>query len=364
MQFVKKIFLLIFFISISSSYLYSQSNFYRKSPFNEDPFEESQQRLNKNVFAEDIKKNYIEAEFIKNNYIEAEFIKNNYIDQLYVINLINYDYENGYIELPTGEQIPFAKILKNIGVAEGVMFIAAVALSSIPGTQPFTAFIVSWHMQALVGAAFNAAVTGVVSYVQTENISETTNNILIGASEGYKWGAIFAVGSSTIQTAKVATAAKSNKGVKTLSFSEIASPNDYSKLKPQKIVGETKQDYVYRVLRPEENPKLGLFAKNPERNITIEGHVLNGSKPNFHGSQYISTTTDYNVAKAYAQQDGSRIVKIDLNKVPDTVNIYDLSTKVGQDVYLKGITSKNWANSSKEVLLEGTIPPEALTIIK
>lgn len=127
-------------------------------------------------------------------------------------------------------------------------------------------------------------------------------------------------------------------------------------------VGENNQNYVYRVIRPDENPKHGLHPKNANRNMSIEGHVISGSRNN--GSQYISTTTDYNIAKQYADRDGCQIVKIDLNKVPDNVKVYDLSTKIGQDTYLKGTSAKNFANASKEVLLEGDIPPEAIKIIK
>ena len=127
-------------------------------------------------------------------------------------------------------------------------------------------------------------------------------------------------------------------------------------------VGEKKQNFVYRVIRPDENPKQGLHAKNPSRNMTIEGHVTSGNRN--YGSQYISTTTDLNIAQDYAQRDGCRIVKINLNKVPDNVKVYDLSTQAGRDTYLKGITAKNFAKASKEVLLEGVIPSDAIELVK
>ena len=67
----------------------------------------------------------------------------------------------------------------------------------------------------------------------------------------------------------------------------------------------------------------GLTAKNPTRGMSIEGHIVSGSRNK--GSQFISTTTDINVANKYALQDGCRIVEIDLNKLPSNVN--DLRVK-------------------------------------
>ena len=72
----------------------------------------------------------------------------------------------------------------------------------------------------------------------------------------------------------------------------------------------------------------GLTAKNPTRGMSIEGHIVSGSRNK--GSQFISTTTDINVANKYALQDGCRICR---------------------NTYLKGVTAKNFAAKSSEVLL-------------
>ena len=76
----------------------------------------------------------------------------------------------------------------------------------------------------------------------------------------------------------------------------------FENVKSKRVVGDSEQDFVYRVIRPDENPKNGLHAKNPNRGMTIEGHIRNGSRPDFKGSQFISTTTDYNVAREYAEK--------------------------------------------------------------
>ncbi len=129
-----------------------------------------------------------------------------------------------------------------------------------------------------------------------------------------------------------------------------------------RTVGENGQTKVYRVIRPDENPLNGLTAKNPQRNMTVEGHITSGSRNK--GSQYISTTTDINVAKKWAEKTGNKIVEIDLAKLPDNVNVIDLSTDAGRNAYLKGSTAKGLAKGSSEVLIEGNIPSEAIKSMK
>lgn len=63
---------------------------------------------------------------------------------------------------------------------------------------------------------------------------------------------------------------------------------------PSITVGENNQSIVYQVIRNDENPMNGLTAKNPTRGMTIEGHIISGSRNK--GSQFISTTTDINIA--------------------------------------------------------------------
>ncbi|WP_026906737.1 DUF7587 domain-containing protein [Paucisalibacillus globulus] len=139
---------------------------------------------------------------------------------------------------------------------------------------------------------------------------------------------------------------------------------------------ETKDNIVYRVIREDEEPEKGIFAKAPEREeITIAGHVNNGSRPDFKGSKYISTTKSFQVAFENATRnimDGNssqdlRIVQIDLNKVTNTY--YDLTDPEVQDKYLVSKAGKPWqrvrnyANKSQELLVEYSIPKEAITLL-
>jgi hypothetical protein len=113
-----------------------------------------------------------------------------------------------------------------------------------------------------------------------------------------------------------------------------------------------------RNLRPDEDPSAGLVAKNPDAKYLPAGHIANGSKPNFR-SQYISTTADIDVARKWGN---GRLVMIDLGVFDGTV--IDASTQVARDLAgIRGHTANRLAEASKEVLLVGFVPPEAVTWI-
>jgi hypothetical protein len=97
--------------------------------------------------------------------------------------------------------------------------------------------------------------------------------------------------------------------------------------------------------------------------MTPAGHVRNGSKDTFKGSQYISTTTDPTVALKH-REPGQRTVLIDTDLLePDTVgnrSMVDLSTpELAMTHGLKG-PAAHYAANSREVLLEGRVSPTAM----
>ncbi|OCC04178.1 hypothetical protein BA190_14965 [Labrys sp. WJW] len=114
---------------------------------------------------------------------------------------------------------------------------------------------------------------------------------------------------------------------------------------------------LYRVIRPDENPDVGLVARNPNAAYTPTGHVLNGSKPGW-ASQFISTTKDLDVARKWAEKTGNRIIAIQPSKIQGII------IDTTQPGVMKGVTAKNFANSSQEVLIQGVIPREAISAIK
>ncbi|WP_078894109.1 DUF6531 domain-containing protein [Streptomyces sp. CT34] len=117
-------------------------------------------------------------------------------------------------------------------------------------------------------------------------------------------------------------------------------------------------NFVYRNLRPDEDPRHGLDAKNPNATYKPAGHVIHGSKPNWK-SQFISTTRSEEVALGEQWTTG-RVVKIDLDKHPG--GIHDLSTPEGRTANdIRGVTAVNRTKASQEVLLTGHVPTEAIS---
>jgi hypothetical protein len=159
-----------------------------------------------------IDKETIDREIIDRQIIDREIIERvifyqfgEYVDDIYVVSLHTQDYIDAHIMVDQRRRINIGQIMGNIAVGEGVMLVAAVALSMIPGGQPVSAFIVLWHTKALAGAVAGAAISGVVEYISSGgDIESTFARALEGASDGYKWAAVLAVGEDVIKTARIA----------------------------------------------------------------------------------------------------------------------------------------------------------------
>ena len=116
---------------------------------------------------------------------------------------------------------------------------------------------------------------------------------------------------------------------------------------------------LWRILRPDEDPKVGLIAKDSEASKTVISHVNCGSRKGYK-SQFISTTASYDVAVHYKEKGeekgltGLRIAEIDLDDLPETckLEIVDLTTAENRDKYLGNAVCKNFAKASCEVLLQ------------
>ena len=117
---------------------------------------------------------------------------------------------------------------------------------------------------------------------------------------------------------------------------------------------------VYRVIRPDEDPSVGLFPKNPDANVSIDEHVRYGSRPGFE-SQWISATKNLDVARGWAARSGNRIVSIDLGQVNG--EIIDLSTYQDRAYYLLDWKGRGYAMKSEEVLINGTVPASAIDLV-
>ena len=117
---------------------------------------------------------------------------------------------------------------------------------------------------------------------------------------------------------------------------------------------------VYRILRPDENPD-GIVAKNPGTQRSVLSHVNCGSRPNY-ASQFISTSAFLDVAQDYKKKGeekgltGLRICEFEVDKLPQTCQIVDLTTEENRDKHLGNAVCKAYAKASAEVLLQCGVP--------
>ena len=121
---------------------------------------------------------------------------------------------------------------------------------------------------------------------------------------------------------------------------------------------------LWRILRPDEDPKVGLVAKDPQACKEVLSHVNCGGRKGYK-SQYISTTASYAAAQRYKAKGeeegltGLRIAEIDLDALPKHCELkrWDLTTEENRDKYLGNSDRiKNYARASCEVLLTCNMP--------
>lgn len=125
-----------------------------------------------------------------------------------------------------------------------------------------------------------------------------------------------------------------------------------------------KYTYLYRVLRPDEDPAKGLKAASPNSTTSISDHVAYGSK---RCTQFISTSADKGTARKFAnlgmqrkRVSSKRIVTIDVEKLktePKIKRVVDLTNSIYRSVYCSGNSrAERFAETWCEVIIEGEIP--------
>ena len=116
--------------------------------------------------------------------------------------------------------------------------------------------------------------------------------------------------------------------------------------------------YIYRVLRNDEDPSNGLTAKDPQQTKSIQSHVGCGSRSGYQ-SQFISCTADYQAAVDWARGRRRRVVQIDTHELMrQGIPIHNLSDADAS--VLPGVTARNFAQRYREVLVEVSIPANAI----
>ena len=131
---------------------------------------------------------------------------------------------------------------------------------------------------------------------------------------------------------------------------------------------------LYRLLRPDENSQLGLWAKNPESNVSVFDHVIKGSSREFD-SRYISTFGSLNAMlkfKSKCWNPDAQMVQIceDNWPVNDKIDLRTLEFRSGHYIcdnleYPNALINQfnNHAKKFEEVLLVGHVPPNKIQLV-
>ena len=121
---------------------------------------------------------------------------------------------------------------------------------------------------------------------------------------------------------------------------------------------------LYRLLRDNENPSIGLHAKDPFSSISVADHVAFGS----HGiaSRYISCSKSLAAIMTFAAMSRThprRLVEISINEITDShIKVMDLTDMFTLASYIPSdnIRGRNFATRFQEVLVERHIPADKI----
>ncbi|CAC5374939.1 unnamed protein product [Mytilus coruscus] len=141
---------------------------------------------------------------------------------------------------------------------------------------------------------------------------------------------------------------------------------------------------VYRVLRLDEIPEIGIFARDPVSTVGAAYHVAWGSSLNKKKSKYISTSLFLENAQRFAEINkkntgqNCQIVRIALHNWKKEQDIFNLREKIDVwDIKVRNQiilvenpdydTQNNFhkfAKAFNEVLLVGYVPPKYITKVQ
>ena len=141
-------------------------------------------------------------------------------------------------------------------------------------------------------------------------------------------------------------------------------------------LGNLNSRYVYRVLRPDEDPHEDLSCKDSTSKRSLAEHVETGLRT---PSRYISTTVSFEKAKQWLETADERtsrrygnkrttIVRIDISEIksryPQIANsAFDLTRASNRNYFLENDTQKKFAGAYEEVVFVKCIPSEVVTVV-
>lgn len=131
-------------------------------------------------------------------------------------------------------------------------------------------------------------------------------------------------------------------------------------------------NYLYRVLRPGEDPAVGIIAKSPSSTLSVSDHVACGA----YSTKYISTCATDTSARRFAnlgiahrdQSVPKKIATIDVDKLKCSnplVRFIDLTDSTTRSIYIPdNSTAIRWAINWDEVLIDGNIPSSCISHVE
>lgn len=121
---------------------------------------------------------------------------------------------------------------------------------------------------------------------------------------------------------------------------------------------------LYRLLRDNENPSIGLHAKDPFSLTSVADHVAYGSRG--IASRYISCSKSLAAIMNFAAMSKTRprrLVEISINEITGSqFNVIDLTDMFTLAMYIPpdNIRGRKFAHRFQEVLVERHIPADKI----
>jgi len=117
--------------------------------------------------------------------------------------------------------------------------------------------------------------------------------------------------------------------------------------------------FLFRVLRPHDNPLMGLYPTDPSAQIQIKDHVERGGPKNPIRSQFISTMRSLELALRWVIREHSRFAVISCSLLNPGTILDDLS--MGHESLR--FKSNGWVVKHTEVLLRPFIHSRAIIAV-
>ena len=129
--------------------------------------------------------------------------------------------------------------------------------------------------------------------------------------------------------------------------------------------------HLYRVLRPDEDPKKGLAAKDPLANKSQDSHVACSSRDGFK-SRFLSFTTSLQIAQMYYNISLSKGLKPRIGMITvsvstlktEKIKIFDFTNPGNRTMFLHNDENRKYSADASEVLLALGSKTVPFTIIK